>query len=300
MIDVLRVLDDLGIEYRVSGDEATACCPNPKHRDHSPSWSINLDTGKHNCFACNFSGPLVRLVRTLRSVSDEEAELWVRTRGAGRLWAAPGREEAPEEDDRPAITEASLALFTDPPSRELDKRRISRRAAGELGILWNPGNRAWILPFRDADGKLHGWQEKETRGERYVRNYPKGLKKSQFLFGLHAAAGRTAIVVESPLDVARLRSAGVRGAVSSYGVRVSHAQLSLTTARFDSVVFALDNDEAGWEVSEKIRKEFHSIPVSFFNYDGCIDEYRKDPGEMDDWEIEAAISCAIPALVARF
>jgi hypothetical protein len=306
MIDVLRVLADLGIDYRVSGDEATACCPNPKHHDRSPSWSVNLDSGKHNCLSCGFCGPLVRLVRTLRNVGEDQAELYVRTRSSSRLRGSPDREEAPERDDRPRVTEASLALFTDPPRRELERRMIYADAAAQLGILWDADERAWILPFRDAAGKLHGWQAKETRGKKLVRNHPTGIKKSEFLFGLHAADPGTGVLVESPLDTARLRSAGVRGGVASYGVRVSRVQRGLLAAHFDRVIAALDDDRAGWEVSEQLRKEFHSVPLSFFNYDAVSYDapadvvYHKDPGTMSDFEIEACIEQAIPSLLARF
>lgn len=296
--DVLRVLDELGIDYRVSGDEATALCPNPRHRDRHPSWSVNLDTGSHNCFSCGYRGPLVRLVKTLRDVGDDEAELWVRTRSSGRLRGAPGREEAPEQtDDTPRITEASLALFVPPPQRQLDKRRISSEAAAELGILWDEDERAWILPFRDADGTLHGWQVKHTRGAKLVRNHPRGIKKSDFLFGLHASASDRGVLVESPLDTARLRTAGIRGGIASYGVRVSRVQLALATAHYQELISALDNDNAGWEQSEKLRKEYRSIPLKFFDYG---DSDAKDPGDMTDDEIRWGIDHAIPALTARF
>lgn len=293
--DVIAILDELGIQYRLSGDEATALCPSPQHDDRSPSWSINVDTGMHNCFSCGYRGPLVRLVRDLRRVGEDEADLWVRTRSSGRLRGSPAREEGTEPEPV-RITEADLALFTPPPERQLWKRGISSDSAGELGILWDDDERAWILPFRDADGTLHGWQSKSTRGK-LVRNYPEGIKKSCFLFGLHASASDRAVLVESPLDVAVLRDAGVRGGVASYGVHVSRVQLSLLIAHYSSLILALDNDNAGWRESEKLRKEFRSLPVKFFDYgdSGC-----KDPGEMLDKEILRGIENAVPALTMRF
>lgn len=295
--DVGEALSELGIEYRVSGDEANAVCPNPKHFSSKPHWYCNLTTGEHICFSCGFSGSFARLVRVVRHMEEDEAELWVRTRSLGRLRAPADREEA----DAPVvqITEASLALFDPPPQRELDRRMISSDAAAELGILWDAEDRAWILPFRDGSGKLHGWQSKQTRGAKRVTNHPRGIRKASFLFGLHAQGATQCILVESPLDVARIRTAGPRGGVASYGVRVSGVQLDLIASNFESLVVALDNDEAGREESEKIRKSFRRIPVSFFNYEDIAPDV-KDPGDMLDDEILDAFAHAIPALTARF
>lgn len=292
---VTAILDELGIQYRLSGDEATALCPSPHHEDRSPSWSINIDTGMHNCFSCGYRGPLVRLVRDLRRVGEDEADLWVRTRSSGRLRGSPSREEGTEPG--PArITEADLALFVSPPERQLRKRGISSDSAGKLGILWDDDERAWILPFRDADGTLHGWQSKSARGK-LVRNYPEGIKKSHFLFGLHASASDQCVLVESPLDVAVLRDAGIKGGAASYGVHVSRVQLSLLTEHYSSVILALDNDNAGWRESEKLRKEFHALPVRFFDY---FDSRAKDVGEMTPEEIRRGVENASLAMMTRF
>lgn len=294
--DVLRVLDELGIDYHVSGDEANARCP--RHQGQSMNWYINTDTGLFQCFKCDYRGPLVRLVRDLRRVGEDEALLWVRTRSSFRLRASPDPEEAPEPE-APKVTEASLWRFGLPPERQLRKRNISAESCEALGILWDVEESAWILTIRDSDGVLAGWQSKGTGRDKRVRNHPKGIKKSGYLFGLHAVSGETAILVESPLDVARLRDAGYPWGVASFGVRLSRRQLDLLARHFKSVVFALDNDEDGWDQSEKLRKEFHRIPARFFDYESA-DRYRKDPGDMEDWEIEAAVMHAIPSMIARF
>lgn len=48
-LDILAALDELGIEYSTSGEEAKALCPDPDHDDTTPSWNINLDSGMHHC-----------------------------------------------------------------------------------------------------------------------------------------------------------------------------------------------------------------------------------------------------------
>lgn len=295
---VTAILDELGIQYRLSGDEANAACPNPHHEDHRPSWYINTETGDHICFSCGWAGPLSRLVEALRSVDREEAEHWVRARHfiVSESLSGPFNFDDPEPVKTSPVTDADLWAFTAPPSRELRKRGISSDSAGELGILWDDDERAWILPFRDADGTLHGWQSKSARGK-LVRNYPEGIKKSHFLFGLHASASDQCVLVESPLDVAVLRDAGIKGGAASYGVHVSRVQLSLLTEHYSSVILALDNDNAGWRESEKLRKEFHALPVRFFDY---FDSRAKDVGEMTPEEIRRGAENASLAMMTRF
>jgi hypothetical protein len=48
-----KTLSRLKIDYEIINNEAWALCPLHERRtgseDHNPSWSINLDTGLHNC-----------------------------------------------------------------------------------------------------------------------------------------------------------------------------------------------------------------------------------------------------------
>lgn len=297
--DVLAALDELGLDYAVSGEDAKILCL--FHQDHSPSLYVHTDSGVFHCFVCDKAGQFVRLVRKVRGLSEEQAALWCQTRSFGRLGSSLDRLEASSRrvDTTSLINEASLALFVSPPARELRKRGIDFDAARELGILWDAEERSWILPMRDPDGTLRGWQVKRGHD---VRNHPRGLRKSEFLFGLHAIDARrpvTGLLVESPLDVAVFRTAGFRCALSSYGVRLSGVQGDLITSFCDELIYAGDNDDAGYEVAEKLRREYHRLPLRFYNYG---ETKCKDPGEMhiEGEDILWGIKNATHALVARF
>jgi DNA primase len=108
--DVLAALDDLGIYYTVRGNEASALCPNPKHNDHSPSWSCNIETGQHNCFVCDdFGGAFPSLVMVVLGLKWREANEWCRK--FLRSWdaIAAGLEEAPVRK-RIVVSESDLAF----------------------------------------------------------------------------------------------------------------------------------------------------------------------------------------------
>lgn len=69
----------------------------------------------------------------------------------------------------------------------------------------------WIIPIWSPAGPLLGWQYKRLD---IVANWPKKVKKSETLFGLRElreipATAHAVAIVESPLDVVRLASAGV-------------------------------------------------------------------------------------------
>lgn len=289
-------LKGLGIEtYGVRGSEVKALCPGHLDRtgkeDRNPSWSINADTGAHNCFSCGFRGGLQFLVSYVNGIPFEEAEQWVKTTTSD-LSARLERALSPKVkvvENSINLTEANLAAYSVPPFEILKARGITIDSAVKYGILYDPRKDCWILPIRDINGKLLGWQEKGVRG-RYFMNYPTGIKKSQSLFGYNKYKGGTMIVVESPLDVARMDSVGIEGGVATYGTSVSKEQLNMIKGA-NRIIFAMDNDEAGKQTSLDLlsRSVEMWFECWFFDYTG-ID--CKDVGGMSKAEIIQGIQGA--------
>lgn len=304
--NIPRVLDELGIEYRERGEECQGLCPSPDHDDTSPSWSVNTDTGVHNCFSCGFKGSFVHLVVSVTTWSWEDAAQFCRQRGGVEkaISFLEKRNSSSQKTAQPR-REAELARFEDPPLDALAKRLLSLDACQELGVLWDVEREMWITPIRDPKtNKLLGWQEKNAR---LFRNFPANVPKSTTLFGydrykLDDAAHtlgdvRRIILVESPLDVVRLRSVGIRGGVASYGVQVSQRQLSIiASSSADELVLALDNDDAGISKSKELRKSFRVLPVRFFNYQGST---AKDIGELGASAILDGVRTSISHILPR-
>lgn len=298
-MNITAMLDQLGIDYRVYGDEAKAECPghleNTGSVDRNPSWSVNVNTGQHYCFSCGFGGSFVYLVEYLHGDATA-ARKWLREEGVLAEARAILSGKNKEEEENP-VTEAYLAQFTHVPDEVAATRRISPDSCDHYGVLWNPKDELWITPVREPyTHRLLGWQEKNKR---YFNNYPPNMKKSKTLFGFNEARGDTAVLVESPLDVLRLHSSGLDPiGVSSYGVRVSQEQIRLIMERFEFVVVALDNDRDGHQMSGQLQKEFgHRIRVRFWNYDRTS---AKDPGEQTDSEIWWSYKNAYSTIYARF
>jgi len=288
------LLDRLGIEViRINGSEIQGHCPGHLKRtgreDNNPSWWINSDTGAHICFSCGFKGGVTSLIEFIQGIDFESAKQWM-TDGVELSRALDkATKKQPVLKEVVNISEANLAAFVDPPAEQLMARGITLEAALHYGIRWDLIKRCWILPIRDPlSGKLWGWQEKGTN--RYFRNYPTGVNKSLAAFGYGQYSGGTMVVVESPLDVARMASVGLLGGIATYGSAVSKTQVNLIRGA-EAIVVAMDNDDAGRE-SSKAMLEWSTrlgFEVRFFDYSG-IDV--KDIGGMSKAEIYKGVENA--------
>lgn len=296
---ITDVLNELKIDYRIVGKEAVAACPFHAP-DRHPSWSVNVWTGLHNCFSCGARGNLASLVSHVNRISYTDAVIWVNTNlgwAKSHKWLEDRHAITNYAPDRLKISESDMALFTDPPADQLMSKRINEDSARRFGVKWNPEHESWIFPIREPfTNDLWGWQEKN---ERIFRNYPSGTKKSKTLFGLSAFEhDSTAILVESPVDAVRFDACGYRGGLSSWGVQVSDRQLALIQQLTESVILAFDNDSVGVSTAVRVCAENAGFVnrLRVFNYS---DSAAKDPGEMNDDEVEYGVENAVPAMTYR-
>lgn len=301
--DILSALEALGIDAEERGNEAVALCPHPDHHDRSPSWSCNLDTGEHHCFACGFGGSFMFLVGKMLGKTRGDAEAWVLDRTVKDV-AAGHIDRVRTERAAPGVSEADMWRFTEPPGHALTERGLTADACRAYDVRWDDDAQLWITTVRDEDGKLLGWQEKNAR---HFNNRPKNLVKSRSLYGLSLVpAGGTVLLVESPLDAPYALPGCPDGVipVSSYGASVSSEQIALLRGRADRIILALDDDKAGWKSVGKLAYAFGVARVDVFNY-GSIEfaagAYAigrpggRDPGNLSMDEIAYGIEHAVPA-----
>lgn len=309
--DIESLFATLSIEItRYSDDEIHACCPSKDHDDKHPSWSMNRFTGEHHCFSCGYQGGLISLIMERQDIGMWEAMDWMASLGitSDAVQKIHERKSAPPV--RPAyMLDSVLNDFADPPAAELERRGLSLDACDQFSIRWDPDDEAWVLPIRTEHGELLGWQ---LKGRNWVSNYPKSIKKAHSLFGLseyiESRQGGPLVLVESPLDVARMWMAGIWGGVSSYGVSVSDAQMELCVRHSEDLILALDNDEHGVTMTTQLVKGERTdtrgrtqkaiywagkIRVKLYYYG---DSKAKDPGEQTDEEIHAGVEQAVAAV----
>lgn len=296
--DLEQVLANMGMRLgRSTNREVWALCPG--HDDtHPTSFSVNRDTGASFCFACGYRrGDLVALTVDVMELDAWSAARWLRENGASlsaRIERV--RDRAPRKGSaRGAVTssgysiEGEFAIFGDVPKSELKKRRLTREAVDHYEIRWDEEAGEYIVPIKDLQGKLQGWQR---RRKPRPKNYPKEMSKSLYLFGAYEFEGDRAILVESPLDAVRLWGEGYVGVVSSFGSWVSYAQIKTIQRLANRVLIAMDDDEAGLKSTEELVKFFApKVPTHVFSYDH-VGEDVKDPGDMESAEIDRGISGA--------
>ena len=299
MIDVEKILLFLEIPLHAQrGSEVNGLCPMHKARtgkeDHRPSWWINSETGAHICFSCGYKGNIYTLISDIKGIDYHDAREYIDDTAELPIDSLMKRiKELPQyvvAEETIPMSEARLAVYGEPPDIELKKRFLTREAVNTYGVLWDKTNEAWILPIRDPDTfSLLGWQEKGARG-RFFKNQPAGVKKSKTVFGVQHLNEEYLIVVESPLDVVRLASIGINGAVSIYGAMMSDEQAKIIR-RAKRVAAAFDNDPAGKKACEQIRDyaRKYGFDLLFFNYNG-IDV--KDVGDMTEVEIIRGLETA--------
>jgi hypothetical protein len=252
---------------------------------------MNTNTGLWICYACGAKGNLSQLALRL-SVSSDEALLLNQYIIESGLENLRGSEPPIPVGWTPTKTDIeSFSKFIQVPPQLLAYRQLDEDVAYRYGIRWNPQPRHWIIPIVSQYGDLWGWQAK-TKG--YFRNVPTGVTKSRTLFGLDHFKAEKAVLVESPLDVVRMASirmgVGAHG-LASFGSHVSAEQLNLMVRVADTIVVALDNDEAGISAAQRV---FDSCPrprggITFLRYEHTK---AKDIGEMTNDEIEEAVTGA--------
>ena len=314
--EVYRALLKLGVDADEVRDELTGHCPLHLERtgreDINPSWSINQETGVHHCFSCGYRGTLLSLVAEVKDLKTsfglldfEAAKDWLSSNIEVDLQVLIQQMEASKNTyvrlPKPVpMSEARLAVYTDPPEWALLARNVTPELCSKYSIRWDESKNIWIIPMRDENGNLMGWQEK-GQGHKHFFNRPPGMQKSKTLFGLSVWEGSTMVVVESPLDAVKV---GVCRN-STEGVAICGAQISITQLdmmrRADKLIIAFDNpavDSAGKKALNDFIDIAKSQGIEFwaFNYG---DSLAKDIGDMSTDEVRFGIEHAIHCVKLR-
>lgn len=286
--DLADFLQNLGLEVTKSGQEIKARCPVHVKRtgkeDNNPSFYINADSGLWLCYSCGARGNLAHLVAELTggNADDPEIQMAIMNHTVTQL-------EMPKWEKVPEIDNSMYLHYSDVPAKYLKARNIDAETARLYGIRWNSEKDSWIIPIIDLEKGLLGWQEK---AKDFVRNHPKGIKMRHTLFGIERFNSKTAILVESPLDVVRFSSSfGGIQCLASFGASITPEQLTLLYGVADRIIVALDNDKAGITSAKAIFKNMPLTKGGVFWLKYSHTD-AKDIGEMTDSEIEEAVEQA--------
>jgi DNA primase len=282
--------DHLDVES-INGDEVNALCP--YHNERRSSFSLNVDKGVFNCFACGAAGVVHQLATHLGVEAPGEAPAPTQAPEMDRAWANDLRYRLQQSRvERPDLDGLLVA-----PTGELDRcegpheywetRGITEDVRARFRLGYDVLADAVTIPIFSLGGHYLGSIRRHLGNVEPRYLYPTGLQKGRVLWGAnHARTERRVAVVEGSIDALRLWSLGVP-AVAVLGSQLHQAQLRLLERLGADLYLGLgDGDEAGQRLNETLRDAltprwpFRAVELP----------EGEDPGSMDATALLTAIA----------
>lgn len=287
--------------------------PHHTHGDQNPSASCNLDRKVYVCYSY-WGGDLFHLIAKLEG-KENLADI-VPLIGDFLSGATVSSQDFTDKMDAffvkesysielPAYSEKVIEpwLFSHPYLRE---RGVSWDASSQLKIGYDSVENRIVFPHY-WDSRLVGWQKRvlpDSPGWPGTRpDYPKyrnssGFPKSETLYNFKRRSkggGKTIVVVESPMSVAKAVSLGIPNVVATFGAKISTTQIDLLS-EFDEVIIWMDNDPAGHSAEKKLVNGL-CRPTNAFVVSSDKDKDLADYNAAD--LVQEKIDCAMPAILKK-
>src|SRR5262252_8229077 len=235
-LDLTPYFNSIGLDvHHTEGEEVLVRCPAHPARmgrpDHSASFSFNRVKMVGKCFSCNWIVTSLEALVTYVTGAPPDQDVMLEAHKRSLLSEIDRITARKEQELAESVRYMEWTLtemFIPVPARLLEFRHILRAAADFYQLRFDPKLHCQIIPIRSPRGKIMGWQRYQ-KGATF--NWPKGIPKSETLFGLHLLEGDRVALVESPLDAVRLHQVGIP-AVSSFGAAVSNKQVELLARNF--------------------------------------------------------------------
>lgn len=271
-VDVLALLDALGIVGRRSGDQLVAPCPS--HDGQKPSWKIRVAgdrAGLHHCFSCGFEGGPAALVVAVRKIELSAARSFLQAFSTRPAIGPPPTiaqyERKIPEEKRLLYPKGTVALWRSPPEelrpaidyllgRGLLSEEIERYAIGAVPEeIRGYGGRV-IVPvvvngvMVDFVARL--FVERRLASKALSGRKDAGARKEYALWGYDELdpALEVAHVVEGIWGRIALLRAGIRNVVAACGSAWSAERTELL-APWPRIVLVPDGDAAGAKLVER-------------------------------------------------
>lgn len=258
-------------QARFANKEIRSLCP--FHSEKHPSFSVNIETGFYFCQSCKAKGKV-----SLRGI----AKLTLPTI------------DKPIEIVRNIDLPKEYVVCYDNRKYKIPKYLRDRSISLEVLRQFNIGfcstgyykNRI-IIPIFD-NSKLAGFIARAILNQKNKYLYPRGFKKSLFVFNLDYCIKEKydeIFLTEGVFDVFNLYQQGFRNTLAIFGKIISEKQLlKLRRAKISKINVLLDLD-----VKEKELYSLYSKLSLFFDVDVMTCFPYKDPGEMIKEQIDQSI-----------
>lgn len=266
MSQVIELLEEKGIFYKLSGRDVLIKCLNPDHDDSNPSMRIDKILGVFHCFSCGYKGSLFKHYdvdysetalrrEKLRRIIDN-----LRSAGVGLQmpkgyipYIGNWRGIKPE-------TYKNFGAF----------RHHDPQYQGRINF-----------PIKDASGRIVVFQGRDEFGtlpNKYMF-HPSHVKLPLFP-SVKPIQGRV-ILVEGIFDMLNLHDKGLDNAICCFGVKNFNEQKLnyLKIAGVQGLDLVFDADDAGKSGAEKIKELAKDFPVRIINLKSG------DPGSLSEKQV---------------
>lgn len=329
---VRNILNRLGIV--VDSETRTnylAFCPFHENV-HTPSFSVDKHTGRYICFnhACNRSGGVVSLIKSVGEMNEHEAARFLISTKVGKTPYAERKRQREEAEKMPEMPLELLErmehdLWESPRALEyLHGRGFRDETLKHFRIGYSAEQDMVVTPMFDVDGKPLGIVGRTIEGKRF-KNSQK-LPRGRTLWNIHNAKRyNTVVVVEANFDGMSVHQAGFPGVVAVLGGHFSDEHADQLARYFDTIIIMTDDDDEsehvyagcqkcinkgfdecqghnpGRDLGETIAKEMQrrGKEVRWAVYDDSIIYPAKDATAMTDEQIKQCVNNAVSPLIYR-
>lgn len=267
-IDVLAIVQDLGIEIVHQTSKRYNCLCPFHHNTDSPAFSIDREEGLWICFNddCGKAGNLEQLVMQLTDRSEPEAMRYIYKHSMGSRGPTDFLEMLEEqfnkENDFPMfpqqVIDETVRKFwlTDEAQEYMHGRGFNDNTLRDFQVGYtNKSGGLVTVPVYTPTG--HHAVGLVGRGiHKKIFDNSKGLPRNHTLFNLHRArkVKGSVVVVESAFDAMTVEQAGFPNVVACLGSVVTAKHFELLERNFNKVIVFSDNDEAGMSMRKKIEQ----------------------------------------------
>lgn len=158
-------------------------------------------------------------------------------------------------------------------------RKITPDSVKKFKLGYSEKQDMVTVPVHTPTGISVGFVGRSVEGKEF-KNTP-GLPKGKTLFNIHRVKMSDSVyVVESSFDAIRLDQCGLP-AVATLGANVSNLQIELLNKYFNEIYVIADNDEAGYNMLNRVRDKSSSRVTQI-----KLNSEYKDIGDMPDNEIK--------------
>jgi DNA primase len=255
------ILEKYGVRNIVShGKNWMASCP--WHKDKTPSFGMNKDSGAWQCFSCKAAGPhLISFVAKMEKCSDrdaakkiyggEESEIryhrmlkWVKTKLGTKTIEPKETPYIPGNLNLIPWNKSSVAR------KWLQENRIAKKTAEKFHIQYSESGfyEGYLgIPIWDTQGRIWTYEFRRVSGEGKKVLYLPEAKMSSVVYNLDSISKDWCFIVEGCKDTWAVWEHDVP-VVSCFGTHIGMKQIRLLLSKgIDTVVLFFDGDKAGQE-----------------------------------------------------